>query len=214
MYDKINQKIKKYAARLVVVSKTRSLEAIKKIYDLGQRDFGENRVQELMDKKDDLPEDIRWHLIGHLQTNKVKYIAPFAYMIHSVDSKKIWKEINKEAEKNERSIKILLQIKIAKEDSKYGFDSEELYELLDKTPPHMFPHTEVCGVMGMATFTDNMDQVRDEFRRLKKHFETIKENHFKDKSSFQEISMGMSGDYEVALEEGSTMLRVGSIIFE
>lgn len=214
MYDKINQKIKNYPARLVVVSKTRSLEEIKKIYDLGQRDFGENRVQELMDKKDDLPGDIKWHLIGHLQTNKVKYIAPFAHMIHSVDSRKIWKEINKEAKKNERTIQILLQIKIADEDSKYGFEGDEILELLEKIPADMYSNTEVCGVMGMATFTDDMDQVRGEFKTLKNYFEQIKEKYFKNKDSFKEISMGMSGDYEVALDEGSTMLRVGSIIFE
>lgn len=214
MYDKINQKLKNYAARLVVVSKTRSTDEIQKIYDLGHRDFGENRVQELMDKKDDLPQDIRWHLIGHLQTNKVKYIAPFAHMIHSVDSKKVWKEINKEAKKNERTIKILLQIKIAKEDSKYGFGGDEVMELLEKVPPESYSNTEICGVMGMATFTDDMEQVRSEFKQLKKYFESIKEKYFRDKDTFKEISMGMSGDYEVALEEGSTMLRLGSIIFE
>lgn len=214
MYEKIKQEAEKNNATLVVVSKTRSLDEIMSIYNQGQRDFGENRVQELMDKKGDLPNDIRWHVIGHLQTNKVKYIAPFVSLVHSIDRRKVWKEINKEAGKEDRIIEGLLQIKIAAEDSKYGFDEDELRQLLAQDVQSSYKNVCIRGVMGMATFTDNVEQVKSEFDKLKNIFDDLKANHYSNQDNFNIISMGMSGDYKIALESGSTMLRVGSVIFE
>lgn len=214
MYEKIKQEAEKNNATLVVVSKTRSLDEVMSIYNQGQRDFGENRVQELMDKKGDLPNDIRWHVIGHLQTNKVKYIVPFVSLVHSIDRRKVWKEINKEAGKEDRIIEGLLQIKIAVEDSKYGFDEDELRQLLAQDVQSSYKNVCIRGVMGMATFTDNVEQVKSEFDKLKKIFDDLKANHYSHQDNFNIISMGMSGDYKIALESGSTMLRVGSVIFE
>ena len=198
---------------LVVVSKYRELDEVKRAYDAGHRDFAENRVQELLTKQEALPNDINWHIIGHLQTNKVKYIAPFIGCIHSVDSLKLAKEINKQAEKNNRSIKILLQVYIADEETKFGFDETELIQLLEEGGLQALPHIHICGLMGMATNTDNMEQVRSEFAHLKQLFNQLKANYFKDKDDFKEISMGMSSDYKIAVEEGSTMVRVGSAVF-
>jgi len=214
MYHKIKDIADKYSAKLIVVSKTRSNQEILGIYKQGQRAFAENRVQSLLEKKSNLPEDIEWHIIGHLQTNKVKQIVPFIAYIHSVDSLKLWKEINKDAQTSNRVIPILFQIKIAEEDSKYGFEYQELLSMLSDDEWKSYTNTRICGVMGMATFTDNDQQVRAEFKQLNSYFNDLKERHFKELFSFEEISMGMSGDYEIALEEGSTMLRIGSILFE
>ncbi len=214
MYEKIKFEAQKNSATLVVVSKTRSVEEIMKIYDRGHRDFGENRVQELMDKKNELPQDIKWHLIGHLQTNKVKYIAPFIELIHSIDRKKLWKELHKEALKADRTIDGLLQIKIAEEDSKYGFSQEDVIRLLDQSAVSTYDKVNIRGLMGMATFTDDTSQIQREFDELAKLFNQLKSAYFSEKDDFDTLSMGMSGDYNIALERGSTMLRVGSAIFE
>lgn len=194
---------------LIAVSKTKPNEAVQEAYDAGQRDFGENRVQELAPKYETLPKDIRWHLIGHLQSNKVKYIAPFVYMIHSVDSEKLLAEIDKQAAKNQRIIPVLLQIFIAQEETKFGFSPEEAEALLTGNIAQRYPNVRIEGLMGMATNTDNESQVRSEFRQLKTFFEKLKTQH----SSMHILSMGMSSDWPLAVEEGGTMIRVGSSIF-
>ncbi|MFO7613313.1 MAG: YggS family pyridoxal phosphate-dependent enzyme [Bacteroidales bacterium] len=199
--------------RLVVVSKTIQPDVLMEVYRSGHRAFGENRAQELITKQPLLPPDIQWHFIGHLQTNKVKYIAPFVEMIESVDSLKLLKEINKEAAKNDRVIKCLLQFHIAEEETKYGLDMQEAKDILTCPDFSAMKNIIICGVMGMATFTDEADQVRQEFRKLKKNFDELKDKYFPDDPSFCEISMGMSGDYQIAVEEGSTMVRIGSAIF-
>lgn len=199
--------------RLVAVSKTHTPEEIMALYDQGQRDFGENRVQELLPKWEQMPKDIRWHAIGHLQTNKVRSIAPFVYMIHSVDSLKLLREIDKEAIKAGRIIPCLLQVHIAEEETKFGLDREELIALLESPEFAALHHVDVQGLMGMATFTEVEDQVRKEFRSLRQLFEEVKTRFFLKKESFRELSMGMSGDYRIAMEEGSTMVRVGSLLF-
>lgn len=196
---------------LVAVSKTKPLEAIQEAYDAGQRVFGENKVQEMVEKHEALPHDIQWHFIGHLQTNKVKYIAPFVEMIHAVDSFKLVQEINKQAAKNKRIIRCLLQFHIAEEESKFGLTIDEAVHIAQNTSN--FPHIEFAGVMGMATFTDNTEQVRAEFRSLNAIFNTLKKEYFNQHASFTEISMGMSGDYLIAIEEGSTIVRIGSTLF-
>jgi pyridoxal phosphate enzyme (YggS family) len=190
---------------LVAVSKTKSNELIIEAYGAGQRIFGENKVQELVEKEESLPKDIEWHMIGHLQTNKVKYIAPFVSLIHAVDSKKLIKEINKRAKQNNRVIPCLLQVHIAQEESKFGLDKDSVIEIL-KTD---FPNVSILGLMGMATFTDNKNQVRKEFKYLKDIYDELKESQ----PNFSILSMGMSGDYSVAIEEGSNMVRIGSYIF-
>lgn len=194
--------------KLIAVSKTRSNDEILELYNAGHKVFGENRVQELIEKQEVLPKDIQWHLIGHLQRNKVKYIAEFVHLIHSVESDKLLQEINKQAKRFERIIPCLLQIKIAEEETKFGLDKEEAENIL-KTYREKFENVQIIGVMGMATFTDDMEQVRREFKSLKKvydHFQTLD-------GDIQILSMGMSGDYELAIEEGSNMVRVGSAIF-
>lgn len=213
MFDKILKELKPYKAQLVAVSKTKPNSDIQKLYEQGQRDFGENRVQEVVDKHDQLPQDIRWHFIGHLQTNKVKYIAPFVDLIHSVDSPRILKEINKQAESENRTIDCLLQFKIAEEDTKYGLTLEDAQSLLSSESFSAMENVRIVGVMGMATFTDDEHQVRAEFRRLKSIFDRLQVAHFSTTEYFKEISMGMSGDYQWALEEGSTMVRIGSLLF-
>lgn len=197
---------------LVAVSKTKPNEAIMEAYAAGQRDFGENKVQELALKAEALPSDIQWHMIGHLQRNKVKYLAPFVHLIHGVDSLKLLREINKQAEKANRVIDCLLQIHIAEEETKFGFDAKELKEAIESEDFKQMQHIRITGLMGMATNTKNMDQVRKEFKSLKKQFELLKEL---DQTNIQptELSMGMSGDYLLAVEEGSTMVRIGSVIF-
>tara|TARA_Y100000385_G_C12950705_1_gene575339 strand:+ start:230 stop:868 length:639 start_codon:yes stop_codon:yes gene_type:complete len=190
---------------LVAVSKTKPNELIIEAYGAGQRIFGENKVQELVEKEESLPKDIEWHMIGHLQTNKVKYIAPFVSLIHAVDSKKLIKEINKRAKQNNRVIPCLLQVHIAQEESKFGLDKDGVIEIL-KTD---FPNVSIVGLMGMATYTDNKNQVRKEFKYLKDSYDELKESQ----PNFSILSMGMSGDYSIAIEEGSNMVRIGSSIF-
>jgi pyridoxal phosphate enzyme (YggS family) len=201
------------SVKLIAVSKTRSVEEIMEAYNAGHRQFGENRVQELLSKKDHLPGDIEWHLIGHLQSNKVKLIAPFISMIHSIDSLKLLAVTDNEAEKAKKIIDCLVQIHIAEEETKFGFSMDELRDMLKSDAFRNFRSVRMCGVMGMATFTDDMVQVRKEFAFLKKCFDEIKADYFTGSSHFREISMGMSGDYSIATEEGSTMVRLGSIIF-
>ena len=191
--------------QLVAVSKTKPNEFILEAYESGQRIFGENKVQELVEKSATLPDDIQWHMIGHLQSNKVKYIAPFVSLIHAVDSKKLLKEINKRAKQNDRVIHCLLQIHIAQESNKFGLNQEEAMELLAME----LTHVSIDGLMGMATFTDDTLQIRKEFKYLKNVFEKARSNH----QNLSILSMGMSGDYKIAIEEGSNMIRVGSSIF-
>ena len=198
---------------LVAVSKTKPNAAILEAYEAGQRIFGENRVQELTDKSDALPKDIEWHMIGHLQRNKVKYIAPFVSLIHAVDSGRLLSEINKEAKKHDRVIRVLLQFHIADEETKYGLSLDEAKQLLHSEAYQSMQNVTIAGVMGMATFTENEAQVRSEFQTLKRIFSTLKQAFFAETESFKEISMGMSGDYRIAVEEGSTMVRIGSSIF-
>ena len=199
--------------RLVAVSKTRSAGEIMEAYNTGQRDFGENRVQELLGKKDLLPEDIRWHLIGHLQRNKVRFVAPFISLIQSVDSFRLLSAVNEEAYRCGRVIDVLLQIHIAAEETKFGFSRDELVELLGSGNISGMDNIRLCGLMGMATFTPEIIRVRSEFRSLAGLFRDVKSTFFNSDSGFSEISMGMSGDYSIAVEEGSTVVRIGSLIF-
>ena len=203
------------AATLVAVSKKKPVSDIQELYDLGERNFGENYVQELVEKQPQLPNDINWHYIGHLQSNKVKYIAPFVHLIHAVDSFKLLKEINKQAAKHERVIDVLLQLHVAEEETKHGLDNNELTELLEyySAQKAELQNVRICGVMGMATFTDDMNQVRKEFKAIKNTQQFIKDTYFIGQEHFNICSMGMSGDYVLAVEEGSTMVRIGSSIF-
>lgn len=201
------------SCHLVAVSKTKPNEDLMEAYEAGQRALGENKVQELTDKAEALPKDIEWHMIGHLQRNKVKYIAPFVHLIHSVDSVRLLKEINKQGKKIDRVIPVLLQIHIAEEENKYGLDEQELHELLSSEAFKEMNHVEVQGLMGMATFTDDTEKIRREFKSLKKLFDKTAEQYNDEKLNLKELSMGMSGDYEIAIEEGSTMVRIGSKIF-
>lgn len=198
---------------LIAVSKTHSPEKVREVYDVGQRIFGENKVQELVSKFEALPKDIQWHLIGHLQSNKVKYIAPFVHLIHSIDSLKLLQEVNKQALKNNRVISCLLQVHIAQEETKFGFSAKEVNELLASSEFTVLTSIKIIGLMGMASFTDNKQQVQQEFRSLKNLFDVLKHATLPGTVSLTELSMGMSGDYTIALEEGSTMVRVGSAIF-
>lgn len=200
-------------AKLIAVSKTKTIEQILEAYNAGQRVFGENQVQELADKYEALPKDIEWHLIGHLQTNKVKYIAPFISLIHSVDSLKLLHEINKQAAKNNRVIDCLLQIYIADEDTKFGLGHDEAVEILRSEEFSSLKNIRIVGVMGIATNTDNQKNIKDEFYELNTFFHGLRVSFFRKEPSFKEISMGMSSDYKIALEEGSTMVRIGSTIF-
>ncbi len=206
-YHKIKAQIPENV-ELVAVSKFHPVEKIKEVYDCGQKVFGENKVQELLTKVNELPADIQWHLIGHLQTNKVKYIAPFIDTIQSVDSEKLLIEINKEAAKNNRIIKVLLQIKIAEEETKYGLEIAEAKEIFSNYLEHQYPNIEILGLMGMATFTDNKNQVKSEFLVLKSLFDEL--STFK---KLETLSMGMSDDFALAIECGSTSVRIGSAIF-
>lgn len=208
-YERIEKELQSKAVTLVAVSKTKPVEDILELYELGHRDFGENYVQELVDKEAQLPKDIRWHFIGHLQSNKVKYIAPFVHLIHGVDSLKLLQEIDKQAKKQNRIIDCLLQVYIAKEETKFGLDENELSLLLNTLPKYsqlnVLNNVRVCGLMGMASFSDNMDLVRSEFRNLKTLFDK--------QPKLQTLSMGMSSDYKIAVEEGSNMVRIGSLLF-
>jgi pyridoxal phosphate enzyme (YggS family) len=201
------------SVKLIAVSKTKPVGDILTAYNCGQRYFGENRVQELLNKVDLLPGDIEWHLIGHLQSNKVKFIVPFISMIQSVDSFKLLKTINSEASKINRVVDCLLQIQIASEETKFGFSLEELFEMAESKEFTDMNHVRICGVMGMATFTSDTGQVGKEFRYLADCFNSLKNGYFTGNNHFKEISMGMSGDYKIALKEGSTIIRIGSIIF-
>lgn len=198
---------------LVAVSKTNPVEKIMEAYEAGQRAFGENRVQELTPKYEALPKDVEWHMIGHMQTNKVKYIASFIHLIHSVDSVSLLEEINKQAAKSNRTISCLLQIHIASEETKFGFSEREVLDLFDDDKTGKLSHVTITGLMGMATFTDDTEQVRREFRGLKQLFEKLRTTRLPLNVSMKQLSMGMSGDYKIAIEEGSTMVRVGSGIF-
>jgi hypothetical protein len=209
---KINQEIGAHA-RLIAVSKTKPLEMLQEAYQGGQRIFGENKVQELVQKYEALPKDIEWHLIGHLQSNKVKYIAPFVAMIHGVDSYKLLENINKEGAKNQRVIPCLLQIFIAQEETKFGLNPDELYSLLEQLNQTPLPYVQICGLMGMASNVADATQVSNEFKGLKNLFDKVKSQYFAHQASFKEISMGMSGDYPLAIKEGATLVRVGSLIF-
>lgn len=213
--ERLSELLQKIPAKvtLVAVSKTKPVAVILEAYDFGQRDFGENKVQELVDKNEQLPKDIRWHLIGHLQSNKVKYIAPFVHLIHSVDSLKLLKEINKQGVKNHRTINCLLQFHIAREETKFGLNLAEAIELLESDDFKNFNHVRICGVMGMASFTEDYELIRAEFRTLKGNYSTLKERFFNDSNYFKELSFGMSSDYSIAIEEGCTMIRVGSTLF-
>ncbi|WP_462265098.1 YggS family pyridoxal phosphate-dependent enzyme [Mucilaginibacter sp.] len=197
----------------VAVSKTKPVQDIQQAYDAGQRRFGENTVQELVDKQEQLPKDIEWHLLGHLQTNKVKYIAPFISLIQSADSLKLLQEIDKQAAKNKRIIDCLLQIYIADEETKYGLSFDEAIELLRSKEFADLRHVRIRGLMGIATNTDNERQIKEEFYELDTFFQGMKESFFKGKSDFDELSIGMSSDYKIAIEQGSTMVRLGSSVF-
>ncbi len=209
---KVQEKIPT-GVKLIAVSKTKPIESILALYEANQKVFGENKVQELVDKYEALPKDIEWHLIGHLQTNKVKYIAPFVACIHAVDSLKLLIEINKQAIKNNRVIDCLLQVFIAEEETKFGLSIEELQALLESKEFIEMQNVRIIGLMGMATNTLDEEKIREEFRTLENDFQIIKSHYFKFNEEFQELSMGMSGDFELAIAEGSTMVRVGSLIF-
>jgi pyridoxal phosphate enzyme (YggS family) len=200
-------------SKLVAVSKTHSIERIQEAYDAGYRIFGENKVQELVPKYEAMAKDIEWHMIGHLQSNKVKYIAPFVSLIHGVDSEKLLEEINKQGDKLNRTIKCLLQIHIAEEETKFGFSEEEVASFLISERVKKFDSIQIVGLMGMATFTEDEQQVRKEFKGLKNLFEKLKALKLPAQVQLKELSMGMSGDYKIALEEGSTMIRIGTAIF-
>ena len=199
--------------RLVAVSKYHPVEALQEAYDAGQRMFGESHVQELVAKQEVLPKDIEWHFIGHLQTNKVKYIAPFIRLIHSVDSAKLLKEINKQAQKAERVVDVLLQIHVAMEETKFGFTPEEVIAMLEDGAWKELKHVRIVGLMAMATNTDDEAQIAGEFERVSQLFQMLKKGVFAANPEFKELSMGMSGDYLIAQEHGSTLVRVGSMIF-
>lgn len=210
-YQKILQELGN--VHLIAVSKTKPISDLQEAYNAGVRDFGENKVQEMCEKQPHLPQDVRWHLIGHLQSNKVKYIAPFVYLIHSVDSLKLLQEINKQAQKYNRTINCLLQIHIAQEETKFGLSYEEAENLLQNTALKELKNICIKGLMGMATFTENTEQVRREFRGLGEFFRYCKQKYQDFNLDFQELSMGMSGDYPIAITEGSTMVRIGSALF-
>jgi len=211
VYQNIISELNKKSVALVAVSKTKPVEDILELYTLGQRDFGENYVQELTEKYELTPKDVRWHFIGHLQSNKVKYIAPFASLIHSVDSKKLLAEIDKQAKKNNRVIDCLLQIHIAEEETKFGFNENELKELISSDLT-VYRNVQIKGLMGMASFTDDIQKVRNEFKFLKRLFDKYSSWSIVN-YQFSILSMGMSADYEVAIEEGTNMVRIGSLLF-
>ena len=198
---------------LVAVSKTKPVSDLQEAYDAGQRIFGENYPQEMRDKHEVLPQDIQWHFIGHLQTNKIKYIIQYVTLIHSIDTASLLEAVNKEAKKHDRVVDCLLQFHIALEETKFGLDLNEARQLLDSEEYKQMENVRICGVMGMGTFTDDMEEVRKEFKHLKSIFDTLKSDYFADQPQFKEISMGMSEDYPIAIEEGATLIRVGSKIF-
>jgi pyridoxal phosphate enzyme (YggS family) len=210
--NKIKQNIPNYVT-IIAVSKFQPIEKIQSAYDAGHRDFGENYVQEMVDKYQVLPKDIHWHFIGHLQTNKVKYIVPFVHLIHSVDSLKLLKEINKQAEKNQRVVSCLLQIHIAEEETKFGLSSQEALDILSSEELKSFQFIKIKGLMGMATNTDNIEQIKKEFLSLKSIFDQFKNTFHLPNVQFEILSMGMSNDYPIAIECGSNAIRIGTLIF-
>lgn len=214
-YQEIITELQSTQTTLVAVSKIKPAADIQGLYDLGQRDFGENYVQELVQKHVELPQDIQWHFIGHLQRNKVKYIAPFVHLIHGIDSIKLLEEVNKEGRKNGRIIDCLLQVHIAQEETKFGFDETDLSHFGDyyEAQKGHLSHVRIRGLMGMASFSDNEAVVRGEFKQLKQIFEIMKGSTFFGQSQFDTLSMGMSGDYRIAIAEGATMVRIGSLLF-
>jgi PLP dependent protein len=201
------------SVKIVAVSKTRSVDDILEVYNSGHRIFGENRVRELLGKKDKLPSDIEWHLVGHLQSNKVKYIVPFVNMIQSIDSHRLLSVVSREADRCGRVMPCLLQIHIAEEETKFGFSMDELREIINNRGFNDLKNIRICGVMGMATFTDNQETIRREFKLLADYFRELKHNYFAESKDFNDISMGMSGDFKLAIEEGSTIIRIGTLIF-
>jgi len=213
-YSEIVRQLEEKGVNLVAVSKTKPVQAIEELYQMGQRDFGENYVQELVDKQAQLPKDIRWHFIGHLQTNKVKYIASFVHLIHGVDSFKLLKEINKQAQKMGKVIDVLLQVHIAQEETKFGLDDKEISEILISNSGELgeLRNIRIAGLMGMASFTEDQVKVRDEFRYLKNLFDKYAPPQTSN-LQLQILSMGMSSDYQIAIEEGSNMVRIGSLLF-
>ncbi len=211
--EKFRSELKPVKVKLIAVSKTHPVDRIKEAYESGQRIFGENKVQELTEKQPQLPTDIEWHLIGHLQRNKVKYIAPFVSLIHSVDSLKLLEEINKQGGKLNRVIHCLLQVYIAKEETKFGLDVSELEELVRSKEVSSFKFVSVDGLMGIATLSENNEQIRSEFRSLKNLFDRLKNQSLPSNIQMKELSMGMSSDYKIAIEEGSTFVRIGTAIF-
>jgi PLP dependent protein len=213
MLAELLSELQPHGTALVAVSKTQPIARLRALYDQGQRAFGENRAQEMLEKRDALPADVEWHLIGHLQTNKVKGIVPFVRMIHSVDSLRLLQEIDKQAQKCARVVDCLLQFHIAREETKFGLDLPEALHLLGSPAFATFQNVRICGVMGMASFSDDEVLVRGEFRHLKSIFEKLKADIFPESAHFREISMGMSGDWRIAVEEGSTMVRIGSLLF-
>lgn len=214
VYQELTSELNTSGVTLIAVSKTKPVEDILQAYQEGVRDFGENYVQELTEKQSQLPADIKWHFIGHLQSNKVKYLAPFVYLIHGVDSEKLLTEINKQGKRNNRTINCLLQVHIAKEETKFGFDETELMELVGrlKENPSSFDHVCICGLMGMASFTDNPEVVEEEFRTLRLIFDRLK-SITTSNINFSALSMGMSSDYRAAIAQGSNMVRIGSMLF-
>jgi hypothetical protein len=209
----VTQTLEGTGCRLIAVTKTKPLEMLLEAYHAGCKTFGENRVQEMVEKYEQLPKDISWHLIGHLQTNKVKYMAPFVSLVHSVDSLKLLQEIDRQAAKYGRVIECLLQMYIAREETKFGLSFDEARELLAAPETAALANVRIIGLMGMATFTDDRAQIRAEFRSLKQFFESLKTAPLPPNAEMRELSMGMSGDYDIAVEEGSTLIRVGSSIF-
>jgi pyridoxal phosphate enzyme (YggS family) len=213
VFEFLTQTLQQQGVALIAVSKTHPVDSIEALYSQGQRRFAENRVQEMLSKAEMLPADVEWHLIGHLQTNKVKLIAPFVSVVQSVDSLKLLQEIDKQAAKHQRTIRCLLQFHIAQEETKFGFSASEDIDMLTLHPPDTFPNIVFGGVMGMATFTDDAEQVRAEFRTLKSIFDQLRQGFFGNNPDFCDLSMGMSGDWQLAVEEGSTMVRIGSLLF-
>jgi pyridoxal phosphate enzyme (YggS family) len=214
-WKRLTSELKAKKITLVAVSKTKPIEDILELYNLGQCDFGENYVQELIEKQPQLPTDIHWHYIGHLQSNKVKYIAPFVHLIHAVDSFKLLLEINKQAAKYNRVIDVLLQLHIAEEETKYGMDERDIIEFMDyyEAQKEQLPNVRICGLMGMATNTEDEQKIRADFKRIFAVYKNLSQSYFLGKKYFSICSMGMSGDYKIAIEEGSTMVRVGSLVF-
>ena len=210
--NRINKALPKHVV-LVAVSKTKPIEDLQEAYDAGERIFGEKKVQEMAAKWEVLPKEIEWHFIGHLQRNKVKYLAPFVSLIHGVESLRLLKEVNKQALKSNRIIDVLLQFYIADEETKFGLSEEEANDLLNSEEYKLLKNIQIRGVMGMATFTKDQEKIKGEFHKLKKIHSSLKANHFSNNHLFDIVSMGMSGDYETAIDEGSTMIRIGSSIF-